>query len=534
MKRSLSFILSLALLAVSLFTLTPSLAEGTKSINVAITSDPEINFDDIGDSPNGFITSAVREGLTRQGQNGTLTEGLAESYEHNDDYTQWTFHLRESGYSDGTPVTADDFVYAITAQLDGTYEVGYPDFLYEIKNARGVVRGTATADELGVKALDEKTVVFELEYPVTYFPQLITHPMHFGYSRAHGESVGAENVGLEADTLIANGPYYIESWVHDDNLVLKKNPYYWNRDNIAIDEIHVFIIPDETTRVNLFLNGELDVVDFDASRVGAISAAGFTPLTYNNGRTTYVSFNLTSTGVKNQKIRQALSAAIDRESLVAGVVRNGSTPADGFVPIGLAGDETLSFREVVGPTLNYPYDEANAAKLFAEGLQEEGIQASDITLSLLTSNATENATVSAALQQIWQEAFGITINVDVLDSSSYRTRRNNYEYDIVFLSWGADWNDATNFLSGYEQTEDHDAPKYYSEAFNEAYLKGVYNTDIHDRVLDLGRSEAILLEDAAIVPIYYTSQYYAVSSRLTGVERRAVIPYLDFYFADVK
>ena len=530
-KRIVSLVLTLSLL-LGLVAIAQADA-ATKSISVAIPSDPSFTVDAIGDS-NGLTTSLIREGLTRQGQGGTLTLGLAESYEHNEDYTEWTFHLRDSAYQDGTPVIADDFVWAIGAQLDGTVEVSYPDFLFEIKNARGIVRGTATVDDLGVKAIDDKTVVFEMEYPVTYFPQLITHPMHFGYSRASAEKIGFAEIGLEADAFISNGPYYLESWVHDDKLVFKKNPYYWNAENVAIDEIIVYVIPDESTRVNLFLNGELDLVDFDASRLSAITAAGFEPLTYNNGRTTYVSFNLQIVGVKNQKIRQALSAAIDREALVAGVVKNGSTPADGFVPVGLAGDDTRTFRDIVGTTLNYPYDEARAKELFQEGLAEEGISASDITVNFLTSNATENATVSAAIQQIWQDTFGITVNVDVLDSASYRTKRTNYEYDACFLSWGADWNDATNFLSGYEQTEDHNPSQYYSEAFNEAYLRGVYNTDVTARVTDLGESEAILLEDAAIIPLYYTSQYYATSSRLVGTERRAVIPYLDFYFADVK
>jgi ABC-type oligopeptide transport system substrate-binding subunit len=533
MKRIVSLLLATALL-LGLIVIPAQAEDGYKSITVAIPSDPSFTIDAIGDS-NGLTINLVREGLTRQGQGGALSpDGLAESYEHNEDYTRWTFHLRDAHYQDGTPVIADDFVFAIGAQLDGTVEVSYPDFLYEIKNARGVVRGTATVDELGVYAPDDRTVVFETEYPVTYFPQLITHPMHFGYSRAHAEKVGYANIGLEPEYFISNGPYYIDSWIHDDKIVFKKNPYYWNAENIAIDEIVVLIIPDESTRVNLFLNGELDLVDFDASRLSAITAGGFEARTFNNGRTTYLSANLDRPVVRNRKIRQALSSALDRDLLVAGVVKNGSTPADGFVPVGLAGDDTRTFREIVGPTLKYPYDEAKARELFAEGLAEEGIGASDVSITILTSNATENATVSAAIQQIWEETFGITVNVEVLESASFRTKRSNYEYDFVFNSWGADWNDATNFLSGYEQTADHNPAQYYSEAFNEAYLRGVYNTDVAARVIDLGQAEAILLEDAAIIPLYYTSLYYATSARLTGTERRAVIPYEDFYFADVK
>ena len=204
--------------------------DGEKIVRIAISSDPSFTFDAIGDSlmaTNGLL----REGLTRYGD-GVLVGGLAESYEHNDDYTQWTFHLRESGWNNGEPVTADDWVYAIGAMLDGTAQLSFADFLYEIKNAREIYTKEKDVSELGVKAIDEKTLVFELAYPVTYFPYLITHPMHFGYDREFSQKVGVENVGTEAQYSLSNGPFYIDSWEHDNLLIFKKNPYYWNKDNI--------------------------------------------------------------------------------------------------------------------------------------------------------------------------------------------------------------------------------------------------------------------------------------------------------------
>ena len=196
--------------------------------------------------------SLLREGLTRYGD-GVLVDGLAESYEHNDDFTKWTFHLRESGWNNGEPVTADDWVYIIGAMLDGTQPLAYADFLYEIKNAREVYTKEKDVSELGVIAVDEKTVVFELAYPVAYFPYLITHCMHFGFDREYSDQVGIDNLGTEAQYTLCNGPFYIESWEHDNKLVFKKNPYYWNKDNIKIDQVNVYVIPDKATQVNLFL-----------------------------------------------------------------------------------------------------------------------------------------------------------------------------------------------------------------------------------------------------------------------------------------
>ena len=507
------------------------------SISVAISSDPE-SFDPAislsGDLM--YIFGLTQESLTRYGEDQQLVDGLAETIEHNEDYTEWTFTLRESGWNNGDAVTADDWVYGITRLLDGSTDVSYPDFDYEIKNAKAVFTGEMDASELGVYALDEKTVVFELEYPVPYFEKLITHCQHFGVNRSFVESIGGDdNYGTSAETSLSNGPYYVYSWDVDDKVVLKKNPYYWNADAISIDTVTVYIIPEESTQVSMFINGELDVVDFSAERLSTIEAAGFEALTYNNGRTAYLYYNMTNEYLSNKYIRQAISCAVDRDSLVAGVVKNGSTVADGLIPPGLSSgaEDGSTFRDIVGSTLDYTYDSDRAQELLQQGLDELGIEASDITFTLTAQNTDTFTSVAAALQQLLQNELGINVEVETVDTSSYATKRSNYDYDVLLRSWGADWDDATNFLSGYEQTEDSNDALYYSEEFNEAYEEGIATLDTTERALKLGEAEAILLEDQAITPLYYTAQYYAVSDRIDGVIRRAVVPYLDTYFATV-
>ena len=506
-------------------------SDGSKVVNITISSDPEFTFDAIGDSlmvTNGLL----REGLTRYGD-GVLVDGLAESYEHNEDYTKWTFHLRESGWNNGEPVTADDWVYAIGAMLDGTAQLSFADFLYEIKNAREIYTGQKDVSELGVIAEDEKTLTFELAYPVTYFPYLITHPMHFGYDREFTEKVGVDNIGTEAEYSLSNGPFYIDSWTHNDLLVFKKNPYYWNKDNIAIDQVNVYVIPDQATQVNLFLNGELDVVDFAYQRLSAIENAGFTAQTYNNGRTAYLNYNQSNQFLKNKYVRQAISSAIDRDAIVNGVLHVGSV-ADGLIPIGLAGDGQKTFREIVGSNLEYTYDVNKAKELLSKGLAELGLSnPSDISITILASNTDEFIAVSGALQQLLQENLGIKVDVETTDGTSLRARRNAYEYDVVLQSWGADWDDATNFLGGYERSASANPALFINEQFNDTYHNATYSTDLTERIKLLGKAEAILLEEEGITPLYYTGQYFAVSKKLTGVLRRAVVPYLDLYFADV-
>lgn len=512
-----------------------SVSSSESVLNVAISADPS-SFDpaiSLGGSLM-YIFGLTQESLTRFGDDQQLVDGLADKIEHNDDYTEWTFHLRDSAWNNGDPVTADDWVYGITRLLDGSTEVAYPDFNYEIKNARAIFAGEADPSELGVIALDEKTVKFELEYPVPYFEKLLTHCQHFGVDRNFVASIGGDdNYGTSAENSLGNGPYYVDSWKLDNIVVLKKNPYYWNKDNIAVEQINVYIIPDESTQVNMFLNGELDIVDFSSQRLSAVQSAGFEPLSYNNGRTAYLRYNFSNEYLSNKYIRQAISAAIDRNSLVEGVLKNDSTAADGFIPLGLSGADS-TFRDIVGSTLEYTYNPDEAKELLKKGTDELGIEASDIDITILTRNTDEFNSVAGALQQLLQNGLGITVNLETLDASSVSAKIKSDDYDVNLTSWGADYDDATNFLGSYENEEDAKPSLYKSEEFNSIYRDAVYTLDQTERIKKIGEAEKILLDDQGITPLYYTSQYYAVSERVSGVIRRAVVPYLDTYFAVIK
>ncbi|MDR0999445.1 MAG: peptide ABC transporter substrate-binding protein [Clostridiales bacterium] len=503
-------------------------------ISVAIGADPS-SFDpaiSLGGALM-YIFGLTQESLTRFGDDQQLVDGLADKIEHNEDFTEWTFTLRDSGWNNGDSVTADDWVYGIGRLVDGTTDVAFPDFVYEIKNARAIFAKEADASTLGVTAVDEKTVKFTLEYPVPYFEKLLTHCQHFGVNRSFVASIGGDvNYGTTAQTSLGNGPYYVDSWKTDNVVVLKKNPYYWNKDNIAVDQVNVYIIPDESTQVNMFINGELDIVDFSAQRLSTIKSAGFDAQSYNNGRTAYLSYNFTNPYFVNKYIRQAISSAIDRDSLVAGVLKNDSKVADGFVPPGLSGADS-TFRDIVGGTLEYAYNPERSRELLKNGTDELGINAADINFTLLTSNTDEFKSIAGALQQLLQNELGITVNIETLDSGSVYAKRSSGDYDVYLTSWGADYDDATNFLGSYEHGDEAADYLYKSEEFNTVYKAAVYTLDQKERIAQLGESEKILLEDQGITTLYYTAQYYAVSDRASGVIRRAVVPYLDTYFVSV-
>ncbi|MBO5620016.1 MAG: hypothetical protein J5959_00120, partial [Butyrivibrio sp.] len=157
----------------------------------------------------------------------------------------------------------------------------------------------------------------------------------------------------------------------------------------------------------------------------------------------------------------------------------------------------------------------------------------DITITILTTNTDEFIAVSGAIQQLLSENLGINVEVETSDSSAVRTRRNAFEYDLYLASWGADWDDATNFLGGYERDKSANPALFINDDFNKAYHDATYSTDLTERIKLLGEAEKVLLEEEAITPLYYTGHYYAVSDRVGGVLRRAVVPYLDLYYATV-
>ena len=389
-------------------------------------------------------------------------------------------------------------------------------------------------EEAGIKA-DGDTLVVTLEQPEPYFPKLLTFAPYFGVNKEFVESTDGK-YGTEAALTLSNGPYYVDSWAHDDKLVLKKNPYYWDAANVKIDTINVYIIPDENTRINLFQNGELDYVEFSGAKKTVVEQAGYEVTSYENGRSVYLEANLSNPVSGNLKIRQALSSAIDRALFVKGVLKDASTPAEGLTPPGITGAEGKSFREYIGKTLIYDYDPERAQALFAEGLEELGLNASDITLTIVSRNREPYVTANAALQEIFQQTFGIKVSAEPLDNSSYSARRSDYSYDFCLVSWGADWDDATTFIHYFYETEPTSTARvvYKEEKFDAPYRSALYERDAALRQSYLGEAERVLMEDLPRIPVWAEGQYKSVSDKVTGLHNRSVVPYVDIVWADIE
>lgn len=503
------------------------------TLNLRISSDPSsLDPQETLTDNLGIVYSLVYEPLVRLGVNGEATAAQAESWEVSDDGLTYTFTLRDNYWSNGEQVTADDFVWAWKRVAEGTVGTDWSDLIFDVKGMSEAFAGTGSLDDIGLAA-DGNQLIVTLEEPKAYFAGYTSFPIFSPVNQEYAESQGT---AFGTGPVIGSGPYYVDSWEHDDLLVLKKNENYWNKDAYTFDTINVYVVSDENTALNMFINGELDEIEPTGTQVDQLTAAGYEVGSYDSGRSIYLSCNMTEEIIANDNIRKAISSAIDRETIVSNVLRDASTPATGFVPEGIAGADGKSFRELAGDTLAYTYDEAKAQEYFQAGLDELGISASDITLDILAKNDNEQTILSAALQEILQDAFGITVNVTTLDSTQYSDRRSNLDFDLCLISWGADWDDASTFLMYYYHPEGEIAAgynsyrTYYSDAYNEIYGKSIYDTAATEaeRAQYLVDAETLLLEDLPIIPLYYKGQYQAVQPNVTGINYIAVLPYLSF------
>lgn len=501
-----------------------------KVLNIRIDSEPSTLDPNNGLTDQyGVIYSLVYEPLCRLDENGEAKAALATDWTVSDDGLTYTFQIRDDNkWSNGTASTAADFEYAIKRIAKQESGTNWAQLVFDIKGVSAAYSGKASVDDIGIHA-EGNTLTVELESAEAYFPRMLAFSP---YTPVNQEYVESQNGAFGTDVVIGSGPYYVESWSHDDVVVLKKNPYYWDVENTEFDTINVYVIGDANTATNMFLSNELDAVDITGTQVPSVEAAGYQIQAYDSGRSVYLRLNYKNKVLQNEKIRQALSSAIDRETFANNVLKDGSVAATGLVTNGIAGANGKSFREIAGNTLVYGYDETKAKELFASGLSELGIEAKDITLNIIGKNTfSDTATILAALQEEFQNTFGITVNVENVDKTTYSSRSNEGDFDILLVAWGADWNDATTFLTQFDNNRDGSKPDQYNNDEFDVLFDKAYNDASADALTRAGYlvdAEKILLEEAGTIPIYFKGQYHVVSDRIEGLITQSVIPYEDF------
>ena len=461
------------------------------------------------DTQSFTILNNAFEGLFRLDANHEPQPALAESYTVSDDGLVYTFTLREGlQWSNGTALTANDFVFAWLKQMSADATNGYNFIMTDyIVNGLEYGEGTATADQVGVKALDDRTLEVTIKNPTPYFLYLTTLSMYFPLNEEYVTEQG-DNYGITADNMIYCGPYAITSYDPAVGTSMAKNETYWDAASVSIPKVEVKIIKDQSSALNTYLAGDLDKVNLSSADVPTYeSNPEFHTVT--EFRSTYLQFNLDDPAMANLNIRKALGYAIDRSILADTILADGSTAAEGLVSFGVSGNGTETFRELNGNLS--PFDAGLAKEYWAKGVEELGYEPE---LSMLIADDSATKQIATFVQSQFRDNLGIEVAIDSKTSKARNELMDNNNYQFAITAWGADYDDAMTFLDLWIASADtgKSTPyrgNYANSAYTDLITSAKADANSETRLQSLLDAEKLLVDtDAVISPLYFKGFAY--------------------------
>lgn len=457
------------------------------------------------------VLNNVNEGLFRQDQNNKPILAMAEKHEKSDDGLVHTFTIRDAKWSNGDQVTANDFEYAWKRVMKEAGAYNYMFVTVGVKNAQAIMDGKKDADELGVKALDDKTLEVTLENPNPLLEILLTFGTFLPQNQKFVEEMG-DQYALEADKVLYNGPFKLEEWKHEQSWKYVKNPEYWDAKSVKLDEINVFVVKDDTTGLNLYESGKIDRVALTAESVNnykdnkefktsTLAGIGF------------LRFNLNHPVLKNVNIRKAINLAIDKKGLTDIALNNGAVPLYGVVP----GDYYFSpdnkdYRELNGDLLKGTLDEAK--DYWEKGLKETG--AKELKVSINIADAESSKKMAEFLQsQLETNLPGFKLEIKAVPFEQRLEIEKSIKYDISLSTWGPDYSDPMTYLDMWITGSSSNREDYSNKEYDKLVEQARLETDLAKRYEMLLKLEKMLIEeDAAIAPLYQSGQAILIHNNI--------------------
>jgi len=525
MKVKLTFLLAAVVAMVAVLSACGSDggSGGDQTFRMNLTAEPPtLDPALIQDQVSSTVMTGLFEGLTRN-EKGETVAGMAEKWDISDDGKKYTFHIRKDAkWSNGDPVTAHDFEYSWKRTLDPVMSppAPYAYQLYYIKNAQkyNTPDSGVKVEEVGVKALDDATLEVELENPTPYFLNLTSF---YTYFPVHKSVKDNPKWAAEASSFVSNGPFKLETWQHNDSIDLVPSENYYLKDEIKLQKVHFVMIEDPNTEANMYETGEIDWSGLPTGNIPTEQLAKFladknpelsAPATAS---TYYYVVNNTKKPFNNVKVRKALAMSIDRKALVEKVVKGGQTPAYAYVPPGIHGTNK-DFREEVDGNL-FKEDAAEAKKLLAEGLAEEGMTA--MPVFEVSFNEGLHKQVAEAIADMWNKNLGITVKTQTVEWKVFLQNRTSLAYDIARSGWGADYNDGMTFLDMWLTGGGNNDVGFKNAEFDKLIKEASTTSDQKTRVDAMAKAEKILIQDnMAIIPLYYYTSPHLVKPHVKGIE----------------
>ncbi|KWX75744.1 peptide-binding protein [Paenibacillus riograndensis] len=494
-----------------------------QTLRVNLSSEPP-TFDpaQAQDSQANTVLKTMYEGLTRvNDETGQAEPGMAEKWEISADGLVYTFHLRDAQWSNGDPVEAADFVRAWQRVLDPSTAPAppYAYQLYYLKNGEEFnTKKVTDFSQVGVKAVDAKTLEVTLKSPTPYFLGLLSF---YTYYPVHKSVEGNAKWATNKDTMIVNGPYTLTEWTTGQSLQVTKNEKYWDAASIKLSKIDFTLVNSGATELLSYKNGELD-------RAGAPN--GEIPqeqlpivkkelpnefVSKGVAATYFYEFNVNEKPFTNAKIRKALAMAVNRQSLIDNVTKGGQLPAFGLVPPGIAGADG-EYRTAVKDSY-FTEDIEQAKTLLAEGLKEEGLTALP-PVELIYNTSEGHKKIALAVADMWKQALGITVNTVNQEWAVFLTNRQNHNFQISRVGWTADYNDPMTFLDMFVTGGGNNDAGYANPEYDKLIADAKASSDLAKRQEDFAAAEKMLIEDdMVIIPFYYYTNNSLTKEYLKGV-----------------
>ncbi|NPC92188.1 peptide ABC transporter substrate-binding protein [Bacillus sp. WMMC1349] len=491
-------------------------SEGKDTLNINIKTEPfSLNPGLANDSVSSNVLRQTFEGLTTIDKDGKPVEATAEKIEVSKDKKTYTFTIRDGAkWSNGDPVTAQDFEYAWKWALDPKNQSQYAYQLYYLKGGEAANKGKGKIADVGVKALDDKTLKVELEKPTPYFTELTAFYTYLPVNK----KVAEKNPKWYTDAgenYVSNGPFKMTKWKHSGNIVLEKNDQYWDKGAVKLKKINIAMVNDANTGLNMYKKGETDYVGepLDSIPTDAVPSLKNEGLKVDPFASVYMyKFNTEKAPFNNVNIRKALTYAINREALVKNVTQADEIPATKFIPPVIHGFESKEgyFKD---------HDVDKAKEYLQKGLKELGLnKASElpkITLSYNTDNRHQQ--VAQAIQEMWNKDLGVKAELSNEEWNVYIDKVHSGNYQIARMGWIADFNDAMTFLETYRDKDGGNNDTNWENAkYKELLTKASVEPDADKRMKLMKEAEGILMDELPIAPIFFYTMPHLHDEHLKG------------------
>ncbi|MCA5598214.1 peptide ABC transporter substrate-binding protein [Lactiplantibacillus argentoratensis] len=470
-------------------------------------------------------TGNIFESLYRLGKNGSITPGLAKSTKVSKDGKTYTFTIRNAKWSDGSKITAQDFVYSWKRTVTPATKSQYAYLFSGVKNADEIVAGKKSPSTLGVKARGQHTFIVTLDKPITYFKKLMTYPL-FGPISEKAVKKWGSKYATKAQYMLYSGPFKLTGWTGTNNSwQFVKNNQYWDKQAVHLKKINYTVNESTTTTLNLFQEKKLDLTQLASEQVKNMkSSSDYT--TYPYSITAFLVYNFQDSNatikkaLNNAKIRQAISLSINRKTLVKNVIGDASTVSKTFVPQDLVKDAKTGkdFADESTVKNSTSYNKALAQKLWKQGLKETGIK--KLSVKLLASNDEPNKPISQYLKSALEKNLdGLTVNLSNIPSKVASSRAQSGDFDLYLSGWGADFNDPISHLQIMTNNSGYNYGKYNSSTYN-ALVNKAQNQDANNtsaRWQDMINAEKTIMKDQGITPLYQTVYSYLQNPKVKGI-----------------